>query len=317
MKQFIFFVLAAFSLTAAIMVPFAGSIPALPSWISSADPLLVVSLWAAGFALCSFLSGMFTGDYSWVDRLWSTLPALFVWFYTWRGGFAIQGIFASILVSIWAIRLTANFAIKGGYSGSEDYRWSILRERIRHPVLWQLFNLLFISAFQVSLFVLFTLPVRAMALGSQTASISVPWALCAVLAGLFILIEGLADRQQWLFQEAKRRHREGHRVEGPLAGDIERGFLSHGLFAHSRHPNYFGELGFWWALWLMAFATGAPLLPGTGTPSSGILGALLLSILFVGSTIFTESITASKYAAYREYQKRVSAIIPWFVRRNP
>ncbi len=316
MKQFIFFLLAAFSLTAAMMVPFAGGIPALPAWLATADPLLVVSLWAAGFALCSFLSGMVTGDYSWVDRLWSTLPAAFVWFYAWRGGFAIQAVFASILVSIWAIRLTANFALKGGYSGAEDYRWSILRERIRHPVLWQLFNLLFISGFQVSLFVLFTLPVRAMALAPQSYSLSITWALCAVLAGVFILIEGLADRQQWIFQEAKRRHREGTRFEGPLADDIERGFLSRGLFAVSRHPNYFGELGFWWALWLMAYGAGAPLLPGAGAASSGIVGPLLLSILFVGSTIFTESISTSKYPAYREYKRKVSAIIPWIARKS-
>lgn len=316
MKQFFFFILAALSLTAALMVPFAGGIPTLPAWIASADPLFVVSLWAAGFALCSFLSGAFTGDYSWVDRLWSTLPVAFVWYYCWRGGFAIQAVFASILVTIWGARLTANFAIKGGYTGMEDYRWSILRTRIKRPFFWQLFNLLFISGFQVSLFVLFTLPLRPMALGGSGRPLSAGWALAAVLAGLFILFEGLADRQQWVFQEAKRRAKEGHMPSKVHAADIERGFLSRGLFAVSRHPNYFGELGFWWALWLMAFADGAPLLPSIGTHWSGLIGPLLLSILFVGSTIFTEGITAAKYPAYRDYQKRVSAIIPWFVKRT-
>ena len=47
-----------------------------------------------------------------------------------------------------------------------------------------------------------------------------------------------------------------------------------------------------------------------------LIGALLLSLLFVGSTIFTESITRSRYPEYAEYQSTTSAIIPWFPRRH-
>jgi len=40
----------------------------------------------------------------------------------------------SILVTVWSIRLTYNFARRGGYSwkfwdGEEDYRWDILRQK--------------------------------------------------------------------------------------------------------------------------------------------------------------------------------------------
>jgi steroid 5-alpha reductase family enzyme len=46
-----------------------------------------------------------------------------------------------------------------------------------------------------------------------------------------------------------------------------------------------------------------------------VLGAVLLTLLFVGSTRFTESITKSKYPEYADYQARVSAVVPWFPRR--
>jgi steroid 5-alpha reductase family enzyme len=39
--------------------------------------------------------------------------------------------------------------------------------------------------------------------------------------------------------------------------------------------------------------------------------AVLLVLLFQGSTRFTESISLSKYPGYREYQKKVPALIPW------
>jgi len=47
-----------------------------------------------------------------------------------------------------------------------------------------------------------------------------------------------------------------------------------------------------------------------------ILGAALLTLLFIGSTIFTESITASKYPAYADYQRRTSMLVPLPRRRG-
>ena len=45
-----------------------------------------------------------------------------------------------------------------------------------------------------------------------------------------------------------------------------------------------------------------------------VAGAVLLTALFIGSTVFTESITRSKYPEYADYQAPTSAIVPWFPR---
>ena len=42
-----------------------------------------------------------------------------------------------------------------------------------------------------------------------------------------------------------------------------------------------------------------------------IVGPILLTVLFIGSTRFTEKITRSRYPEYAQYQKNTSAIIPW------
>ena len=41
-----------------------------------------------------------------------------------------------------------------------------------------------------------------------------------------------------------------------------------------------------------------------------LLPALSLSALFISSTLFTESISSSKYPAYKAYQKRVAMFTP-------
>ncbi|WP_355704784.1 hypothetical protein [Microbacterium oxydans] len=48
-----------------------------------------------------------------------------------------------------------------------------------------------------------------------------------------------------------------------------------------------------------------------GAINSTIVGPALLTVLFIGSTIFTESITASKYPAYAAYRRTTSMLVPW------
>ena len=295
----------------AVLTGFSG----IATFFGGAHPVLVVVTLATGFALGSYLLGAITGDYSWVDRLWSTAPIAFAWVYAVRSSLAFAPTIAAILVTVWGLRLSYNFARRGGYTTMEDYRWPILRERIGNAVLWQLFNLLFISGFQVSLFVLFTAPVHRLAtLDVALAPITV--AAAAIAFVVMLAVETIADQQQWTFQNIK--HGELAADEPPgwfavgtgdasigLREDLERGFLTHGLFHYSRHPNYFGELGVWWAVYLFAAVAAGGLIHWTGA------GAVLLTALFVGSTRFTESISANRYPRYTEYQERTSAVVPW------
>ena len=45
-----------------------------------------------------------------------------------------------------------------------------------------------------------------------------------------------------------------------------------------------------------------------------IIGAVLLTLLFIGSTRFTEKITLSRYPEYSEYQQQTSPVVPWFTK---
>jgi len=81
--------------------------------------------------------------------------------------------------------------------------------------------------------------------------------------------------------------------------------------AHCRHPGFVSGLSFragCWALFFFGAIAAGSVLQWT------VLGALLLTLLLVGSTVFTESIMKSKYPEYSDYQARTSPIVPWFAR---
>lgn len=273
------------------------------------DALSIVLIVAGVVSAACWIASLITRDTSWVDRIWSIAPVAYVWIFAITG--LLEGepggrlIVMAVLATLWGARLTFNFARKGGYTGMEDYRWAILRGRLR-PWQFQVFNLLFIVLYQNALLVLITLPAW---LASQHPAPMNAWDV--VFTALFVgalILESVADQQQWNFHRAKQRS----------GGRLEPGFVTTGLFRYSRHPNFFGEQAQWWMFY--ALGASAAVASGlgfwSGAVNATIAGAALLTVLFIGSTIFTESISASKYPAYRAYQRTTSMIVPWFPRRR-
>jgi steroid 5-alpha reductase family enzyme len=264
------------------------------------SPLLVVIIVAAAVSAACWIASLLTRDTSWVDRIWSVVPVVYVWVFAGAAGFAdVRLLMMASLVTLWGARLTFNFARKGGYTGVEDYRWAVLRARMS-PAAFQVFNLFFIVLFQNALLALIALPALT-ALENPTPYGPVD-ATLAVLFLAALIGETVADQQQWNFHRWKAAETAAEREPRPR-------FLQTGLWSTSRHPNFFFEQAQWWIFFLMGAAAAGTLLVWT------VAGAALLTALFVGSTVFTESITRGKYAEYADYQARVSPVVPWWPRR--
>jgi len=160
------------------------------------------------------------------------------------------------------------------------------------------FNLLFIAFYQNVILLLIALPAftayehRSTPFGVLDVVVTVVF--LGLLAG-----ETIADQQQWNFQQAKRAGGESFRPR----------FVQTGLWKYSRHPNFFFEQAQWWVLFLFGAIAAGSLLQWT------VIGAVLLTALFIGSTVFTESITRSRYPEYAQYQATTSPIIPLPPRR--
>ena len=107
------------------------------------------------------------------------------------------------------------------------------------------------------------------------------------------------------YQSAKAEYKKSGKVRpGYNQKDLDRGFLSSGLWAYSRHPNFAAEQSIWVCLYLWSCNVTQTYYNWSG------VGALAYLALFQGSTWLTELITSGKYPEYAEYQKKVGMFVP-------
>lgn len=269
------------------------------------SPLALILFVAGAISACCWIASLITKDTSWVDRIWSIVPVIYVWIAAIAAGLADTRLdVMAILVTLWGARLTFNFARKGGYagigSGAEDYRWAVIRGRMS-AAQFQVFNLLFIVIFQNAVLVLIATPALT-AFDHRSTPFGVGDVVLTVLFLAFLVGETAADQQQWRFQEWKRRELAAGRTPATR-------FVQTGLWRLSRHPNFFFENAQWWTIFAFGAVAAGSVLQWT------VAGIALLLAVFIGSTSFTETISLSKYPEYADFQRTTSAVIPWFPRR--
>lgn len=261
-----------------------------------------------GVVVYCFVVGEITGNNSQVDKLWSIVPIVYAWNMTYLGGMNERMILMSVLVTIWGARLTFNFARRGAYqwkfwAGEEDYRWEELRKRpgFNNRFVWMLFDLFFICSYQNALIFMFTLPILT-ALGTESPQgITIGDIVLSVFFLFFVVIEFIADQQQYDFQTEKHR-----RIKNKIPLEkYEKGFVSTGLWSIVRHPNYASEQSIWIVFYLFSIIS-------TGEWINwSIAGCILLIILFKGSSDFSEELSMHKYLDYREFKRKVPRFIPF------
>jgi len=140
-----------------------------------------------------------------------------------------------ILLTVWGTRLTYNWA--RGFAGLHAQDWRYTQFQRVHPRLWPVINLTGIQLMPTVVVFVALLPALYATLGSARVGwLTVP---AALLAAASIFLEAAADAQLRRFR-ADASHR----------GRI----INRGLWRWSRHPNYLGEILFWWGIYLTSLS---------------------------------------------------------------
>ncbi|MBP5756634.1 MAG: DUF1295 domain-containing protein [Spirochaetales bacterium] len=271
----------------------------------------LIIICTCSIAYC-FIVGEITRNNSQMDKLWSILPIAYAWVIAANSGFKTRVTVYAMVVTIWGIRLTVNFARKGAYSikfwtGEEDYRWSILRQKsfFQNKIVWALFDLFFIAFYQNALVLAICLP--ALAVMESAVPFSYPDAIALIFAVAFLLLETVADEYQWLYHQTKKKQLEKVGSLDKLPEPFNLGFNTLGPWGYMRHPNYLGEQGIWMSLYFFAIGAGVA---RYGIFHWSMVGPLLLIFLFMGSSTLGEAISSKKYPRYKDYINQVYKYIP-------
>jgi len=199
----------------------------------------------------------------------------------------------AVIVCAWSLRLGGYLIARGAARAPEEGRYVELRRRWAPRAAARFF--VFFQA-QAALTALLSI---AFAVPFLAAPRDSGWlrALGAALAAAGIAGEALADAQL-----ARWKRDPTHR------GQV----CDTGLWACSRHPNYFFE----WCVWLGHAIYGLAFWPW-GLVALAAQSIILAAILGVTGIPPTEAqVLRSKGDAYRDYQARVSRFVPWIRRRN-
>jgi len=297
----------------------------LSSDMNDMNPYSSCLLLCCTFSMLCFVISSITGNVSQTDKLWSITPVI----YAWVCVSDTRTLLMAILVTVWGVRLTYNFNRRGGYTfpkfweGEEDYRWEILKSGtlpgfglLTKPFVWVVFNLTFISFYQHILLLLIVSPslvaFSAVKMSNKCADVLMQTDglnnfdyIATFLMLTFILLESVADKQQYVFQTEK--YRKKRELEN-LSGDFAAGFCRSGLFSIVRKPNYACEQMIWVSYYFFSVAAFPRYLVNWS-----ICGCLLLILLFQGSGWMTELHSSKKYPDYSEYQRRVPLFFPTIV----
>ena len=202
-------------------------------------PLLVTALADAVATLVVFGFSVRHDNSSLYDPYWSVapLPILAWWLAaTPPGAPPLRVALVLALTTAWGLRLTANCLVRWRSLADEDFRYVEIRRRSGR-LYWPA-SLLTIHLFPTTWVFLGLLPLWAALSGPARPP---GWldAAAALVTGGAVAVEALADLELRRFLSARL---------DPAA------VLDTGLWAAFRHPNYVGEVLFWWGLWLFGLA---------------------------------------------------------------
>lgn len=256
---------------------------------------LAIAIWACMGAVmaASWIVQRRTGNAGWTDAFWSygtgaalALSAL----YPLEPGAAPtqRQMLVAGLAGLWGLRLGSYITGRVARSAEEDPRYAQFRREWGKRFQGRIFAFAQSQAPATALLAISTLlAARNPAPGLRLADLAAVAIFLVAFAG-----ESLADAQMKAFR----------------ANPANRGRVADtGLWAWSRHPNYFFEWMVWLAYPVMAFD---PARPWTAAALTAPVAMYLLLTRASGIPPLEAAMLRSRGEAYRAYQARTSAFFP-------
>lgn len=247
-----------------------------------------------------FLFSLLRNNSSIYDPYWSVAPIAIAAYFIAQAevdACLARQLLVFAAVSVWGSRLTFNWWRQWTGMAHEDWRYVQLKQQTG-KAYW------LVSFFGIHMFPTLLVYLGCMSLYPALALSAQGFNLLDVLAfvicAVAIWTEATADKQLHRFVASK-----------PAPGSI----LNSGLWRHSRHPNYLGEVMFWWGLFFFALASGWQYWWCVAGPVSITLLFYFISIPLI------EKRSLARRPNFAEHMQQVPKLVPnlkglWQARRK-
>jgi steroid 5-alpha reductase family enzyme len=266
--------------------------------LGDSHPLLIVGAADIAATIVVFAFSVLLGNSSYYDPYWSVAPAFIALYFVYPLQVAnpenILHWIILLLVCIWGGRLTYNWVKR--WRGIEDEDWRYVDFRNNYGTLYWPISFFGIHLLPTVFVFLGCLPLYP-ALTNTLAqrNIGTLDIIAIFVTALAIWYEMTADRQLRTFLQTRKNNTQ---------------LLKSGLWAYSRHPNYFGEVLFWWGIYVFGIAADSAYYWTIIGPA-----AITALFFFVSIPMINKRMLRTKLG-YEEEIKNRSGIIPWAASRQ-
>jgi steroid 5-alpha reductase family enzyme len=262
--------------------------------MASVLPILGLNLAAIiGLMTTVWLLSLAKKDASIVDIFWGLGFVLIAWLtFIQADGYPSRKLLITTLTTIWGLRLSIYILVRNWGHG-EDRRYQAWRSQYGDRFWWVSFFTVF--GLQAILLWVISLVLQVGQLSPVPAKLALLDGIGTLIWAAGFIFEAVGDWQLYRFKADPAN-------EGKV--------MNRGLWAYTRHPNYFGESLVWWGLFVIVLAT----------PSSlwVIISPVFITFLLLkvsGVSLLEKTILDTR-PKYRDYMKTTNAFFPWFPKKE-
>ena len=212
------------------------------------------------------------------DPYWSVVPPILLlfWFTKLDTINVTNAILLSLSVLFWGIRLTYNWIRNWNGLNHEDWRYIDFRKKFKNN--YQLVNFLGIHLFPSLIVFACCIPFKYILDNEKTdLGVIIGFIICFI----GVMYEIVADQQLYNFKKKN-------------PGKI----IKIGLWKYSRHPNYYGEILFWWGLFIYSYSV-----------LHLIIWPICMTLMFIFVSIpWIEKKILKTRPEYKKYQEEVNIL---------
>ena len=253
------------------------------------DGWLYILIWHVSATLIIFLFSNIHKNSSIYDPFWHVAPILIVFYIAKQSSLPtleLTLVLAAFL--FWALRLTYNWYLNWNNLDHEDFRYIDLKNNNKYMAfINDLFGIHLIPTLivNVSLYPIYV------ALNSESLNE-------LVYLGFIIII--IAVVIQYISDDQMRKFRKDESNLGKT--------MKYGLWKYSRHPNYLGEVSFWFGIYIFALASGLTTIWLLACP------IVMLALFVFISCPMMDNRSLKRRSEYKEYMDKTPQLFMWFVK---